>query len=201
MKSQNARICVIWLYGDAGTGKTSLAKEHAKKKGQPYFISGSSRDIFQGYNGEHTVILDELRPKMMEYSDLLRITDPYGIENQVMAPSRYNDKALACDLIIITSPFSPSDFHVEQMVLAKKKEGTTVPVQDGLGQLLRRLSVTIKMTEAEIQPVEYRKDPKGHKGFYPIPNTARPNQYSKQARPHSMPDPVTVFVSIFDSNS
>lgn len=196
MKSQNARISVIWLYGYAGTGKTSLAKECAQKKGQPYFISGSSRDIFQGYNGEHTLIMDELRPKMMEYSDLLRITDPYGIENQVMAPSRYNDKALACDLIIITSPFSPSDFYFEQANRVMDKKAAAIPSPDGIEQLLRRISVTIEMTEAEIQPVEYKKD---QKNFFPIPNTARPNQYSKQARPQSMPDPVTVFVSIFDS--
>lgn len=140
--------------------------------------------------------MDELRPKMMEYSDLLRITDPYGIENQVMAPSRYNDKALACDLIIITSPFSPSDFYFEQANRVMDKKAAAIPSPDGIEQLLRRISVTIEMTEAEIQPVEYQKD---LKNFFPIPNTARPNQYSKQARPQSMPDPVTVFVSIFDS--
>lgn len=62
-----AEVQVIWLTGPAGTGKTSLAKEYAKKKGQPYFIAGSSRDIFQGYAGEHTLILDELRPKTITY--------------------------------------------------------------------------------------------------------------------------------------
>ena len=42
---------------------------------------------------------------------LLRILDPHGIDSQVMAPCRYNDKPLACDLIIITTPYMPSEFY------------------------------------------------------------------------------------------
>ena len=30
-----------------------------------------------------------------------------------MAPARYSDKSLACDLIIITTPFNPVDFYDE----------------------------------------------------------------------------------------
>lgn len=62
MIAQGKSVTVIWLYGTAGTGKTSLACHYAAQSGQPYYMSGSSRDIFQSYTGEHTIILDELRP-------------------------------------------------------------------------------------------------------------------------------------------
>lgn len=69
MKKSGKRIKVIWISGKAGTGKTSLAKDYAEKSNQPYFITGSSRDIFQNYSGEHTIIIDELRADMMKYAD------------------------------------------------------------------------------------------------------------------------------------
>ena len=71
MREKHAQIQVIWIYGPSGCGKTSLAKEYAQKKDQPYFISVSTRGVFQGYNGEHTLILDELRPGVITYADLL----------------------------------------------------------------------------------------------------------------------------------
>ena len=84
------RVESVWIFGPAGTGKSTLAKLYAKRKGEPFFVSGSTRDIFQGYEGKHTVILDELRPSSIPYADLLRITDPYAMEHEVMAPSRYS---------------------------------------------------------------------------------------------------------------
>ena len=113
MVKNNRRVKVIWIYGAAGTGKTSLARSIAKQDGRAYYVSGSSRDLFQSYNGEHILILDELRSNVIPYHDLLRILDPFGNQERIMAPARYSDKSLACDLIIITTPFNPVDFYDE----------------------------------------------------------------------------------------
>lgn len=183
MRQKKAQIRVIWIFGRAGTGKTSLAKEYAEKAGQPYFVSGSTRDVFQSYNGEHTIILDELRPRVIEYCDLLRITDPYGIENQVMAPARYNDKALACDLIIITSPYNPYQFY----------ENSKVDKEDNFGQLERRIALTIHMTSQDIDALAWN----GTSYAY-IQGAHRQNPYSQAARPASSTAPVDLFNAMFD---
>lgn len=154
MKAEGRSIKVIWIYGPAGTGKTSIAKEYAEKVGQSYYISGSSRDLFQRYAGEHTLILDELRPKAIPYSDLLRITDPYG--EQVMAPSRYSDKALACDVIIITSPYDPLVFYWKAMDIGKKHSQADSRV-DSVDQLIRRLELIMKIDHEHIEAREYDK--------------------------------------------
>ena len=142
------RVESVWIFGPAGTGKSTLAKLYAKRKGEPFFVSGSTRDIFQGYEGKHTVILDELRPSSIPYADLLRITDPYAMEHEVMAPSRYSDKAIAADLVIVTTPYSPLEFYGEQM----RRSATYRPQNDvdGFGQLERRLSVVAEMQTREI---------------------------------------------------
>lgn len=186
-KSQNAEITTIWIYGTSGTGKTSFAKEYVQKSGEDYYISGSSRDIFQGYAGEHKMILDELRPASIPYQDLLRITDPHGIENETMAPSRYYDKALACDLIIVTSPYSPRDFYANIF-------GENWRNIDKFGQLERRIALTVKMTQTYIVKTEYDRC---KKVYEEVSGTSRPNPYSAQNRPKTVQATVDIYGEMF----
>lgn len=183
MWERKVQIKVIWIFGQAGTGKTSLAKEYAEKAGQEYYISGSTRDLFQNYRGQHTVILDELCPIAIEYCDLLRITDPFGIGNQVMAPARYSDKALACDLIIITSPYNPRLFY----------EHSKVDREDNFDQLDRRIALTIHMTSNEINAMKWNG-----MAYFCIPGKQRNNPYSQAARSASSVISSDLFDSMFD---
>lgn len=192
MKKSGKQIEVIWISGEAGTGKTSLAREYAEKSNQPYFITGSSRDLFQNYSGEHTMIIDELRADMIKYPDLLRILDPFG--SQVMAPSRYSDKPLACDLILITSPYNPAEFYGE---LFSKTNGDSV---DGLEQLLRRITLTVEMDASHIRAVEYDREKKTYQA---VDNAEKENNYSKQYREKDCPgcNPKDIFESMFREDS
>ena len=171
MKKSGKPIEVIWISGKSGTGKTSLAKEYVEKLKRPYFITGSSRDIFQNYSGEHTMIIDEFRGDMIKYPDLLRILDPFG--SQVMAPSRYSDKPLACDLILITSPYTPVEFYQKLFI------HTVEDSIDSMEQLLRRITLTIEMDEDHIRAVEYDRKVKAYKA---MENAEKENRYSKRYR-------------------
>lgn len=188
MRKSGKQIKVIWISGKAGAGKTSLAREYAEKTDRPYFITGSSRDIFQNYSGEHTIIIDEFRAGMMKYADLLRILDPFGC--QVMAPSRYSDKPLVCDLILITSPYDPEEIYCQ--LFSDSPEDSV----DSLEQLLRRVTLTIKMDEDHIRAVEYDRDAKKYRT---VENAEKENHYSRKYREKDCPasNPKELFESMF----
>ncbi len=188
MKASGKTVTVIWIFGDAGTGKSSFAKYYAQKTGNPYCMSGSSRGIFETYQGEHTLILDELRPDSIPYHDLLRILDPFGMSEQVMSPSRYNDKALTCDLIIITTPYSPLRFYYAIF-------GCKPNMIDGFEQLNRRITLTINMTDTEIFTASYDHT---KNDFVIDPASRRPNQYSTVNRPPMTVNANDIYASMFD---
>lgn len=192
-------VRVIWMYGAAGTGKTSFAKEYAEKegKGQKFYISGSSRDMFQSYAGEHIIILDELRPQSIPYHDLLRILDPFGIDAQVFAPSRYFDKALAADLIIITTPYNPLQFYYEvfgHRTLDAFGDRTTNLI-DNFEQLNRRITLAVNMTDTEILAAKYDDV---NKSYVTAPASSRPNPYSTASRPPMAVSAEDIYNSMFD---
>ena len=147
MIDKNEIVTIIWLFGKAGTGKTRLARQYAEQYDLNYFITGSIRDPFQQYNLEHVIILDELRPHQFDYSDLLKMFDPYNVK--AMASSRYFDKPLLANVYIITSPYSPYNFF---LALTKKKQTSHI---DSWGQLMRRLTLVIEISKEYLQFYKY----------------------------------------------
>ena len=186
MLKNNRRVKVIWIYGAAGTGKTSLARSIAKQDGRAYYVSGSSRDVFQSYNGEHILILDELRSNVIPYHDLLRILDPFGNQERIMAPARYSDKSLACDLIIITTPFNPVDFYDEIF--------DDINTVDSLEQLVRRITITLYVNSDSIFAVRYHQE---RRHYYAVPDAECDNPYSQKNRPDSEIDVLEEFNQMF----
>lgn len=132
-KKTNEPIRVYWIYGQAGVGKTLLAQKYANQLTDEFFITGSSKDPFQAYNGESVIILDELRPNSFFYSDLLKMLDNYNYN--AASPSRYSDKFLVSDHIFITSPYSPITFYSQYKFIASEIDSFT--------QLDRRLNKVI----------------------------------------------------------
>ena len=124
----------MFITGSSGVGKTTLAKKIAKEKELDYFISSGSNDILDGYRQEPCLILDDIRPSSLGLSDLLKMLDPRTASS---VKSRYKNKYLNCDLIIITTVLDINEFY--QKVFSEQNEPVT--------QLKRRCSVYITVFE------------------------------------------------------
>ncbi|EKP90038.1 Rep family protein [Oenococcus oeni] len=148
----------IFIFGETGCGKSLLAKKIASQSypGSVYF-SGGSNDPFQDYEGERAVILDELRPGIIEYPDLLRILDPYSWDTATH--SRYHNSKLQAQLFIITTPYDPYFFY--------RFTKDLVRFMDPFEQLNRRISMTVKVDRNFIYEMKFN----GVNRFIPVYNS------------------------------
>lgn len=116
---------VIYIYGKTGAGKTTMAKWICDEiLDVDYYVSSSSNDIMQDYLGQKAIILDDFRSDNLSFSDMLKFLDNH---TQSTVKSRYYNKAIDCEYIIITTT---------QMIYEQYKE---VSFDDRL-QLYRRIS-------------------------------------------------------------
>lgn len=131
---------VIYITGKAGAGKTTLAKRIAREKGLDYYISSGSRDIMDGYAQQPCLICDDIRPSCLGMSDLLKMLDPH---TACSVSSRYKNKYLNCELLILTSVLPIDEFY--HNVFENEKEP--------INQLKRRCKyyITMDMTTIRIQ--------------------------------------------------
>lgn len=141
-KFKRHKMTTLWLHGKAGVGKTRLA-EHMLK-GKDYITLSSSRDHFQDYHGQRFVILNDLRPNDFAYSDLLRLLDPY--QHDKSAPSRYHDKRLNLEKLIITTPYDSMTFY-------RNITSINDTAIDSSNQLLRRIK-PIKVTDQIVKIIK-----------------------------------------------
>lgn len=190
MIAEGKRSETIWLLGQTETGKTSMAREICKGRvgSGNYYMSGSTRDLFQNYAGEHAIILDELSPNVLDFADLKRITDPLGAADNLQAPARYRDKMLMPELVVITSAYDPFQLYLDQVT----RRGI-----DEFDQLLRRINVVLKLNQDDVQQMDFDQT---IRAFVPLPGQSRHNPYSRDARgPGAVPDPIAAFDDLADS--
>lgn len=105
---KNRQTECIYICGQSGCGKTTLAKKIADSKKMPYFISSGSNDIMDGYSQEPCLIVDDIRPSVLGLSDLLKMLDPLVASS---VKSRYKNKYLNCDLVILTTVLDINTFY------------------------------------------------------------------------------------------
>ncbi len=142
-KDPNRQIDVIYITGEAGSGKTTLAKYLCEKRGLSYCVSGSSRDPVQDYNGQDCLILDDLRPQTFDLSDLLKMLDN---NTSSSVNSRYHDRWLEVQCIIITTVLSIDEFFCSMLVTGEP-----------IAQLKRRCKTMIQLTQQTMSIYAYHQ--------------------------------------------
>ena len=131
-----------------------------------YYLTTTLKDPFQFYQAEPVIILDELRPETIPYSEILAMFDPFSYGNVRMS-SRYHNKALACRVFFVTSPYNPVAFYAGTN---KGKSSIDAPEQ-----FYRRLTSVLHMTEDYIYRMEYNPILREY-----IIKDAKENRYSKK---------------------
>lgn len=129
---------VHWFWGPAGTGKTTTANKMCD--GKKVARLGASNDYFQEYHGEKIVIINDLRPNELKWSDLLTMLDPYEVDKQ--GPRRYRNVYLNLEEVFITTPYSPKEFYDRINSIQDRKI-------DSFKQLQRRITDIKKFSDNE----------------------------------------------------
>lgn len=145
-------IEVMFIHGKTGTGKTYHAKKFAKSRGLDVYVSSSSNDPLQDYRGQKCIILDDARDTTFEFDDYLKLTDNNTASS---VKSKYYNKVLMCNLIIITSSV-PLAFWFRHMIYGKSED---------LKQFYRRISCYVEITANEVSVFEQLDDTGRPAGF------------------------------------
>lgn len=128
-KEGSKPMLVCWVYGDAGSGKTSFAKWFGKEQNKDIFISSSGSHPFDEYCGQNCVIIDDIgSDNGYDCKTLLKLLD---INNPTFCACRYNNKFLNADIVIVTSSVSPETYW---------NENCGFGVNGNVHQLLRRIN-------------------------------------------------------------
>ena len=106
MKVRDRDMKVIYITGGAGVGKTTLAKYLASIQNYDYFVTGSGKDLLDGYDKEECIILDDLRGDSFTPAELFKLTD--NNTNSSVKSRYYNKDISYCKLMVITSINPPS---------------------------------------------------------------------------------------------
>lgn len=137
---QERSMTCFFITGDAGVGKTTLAKRIADEHQLPYYVSSGSNDVLDGYAQQPCLILDDMRPSSLGLSDLLKMLDPH---TACSVKSRYKNKYLNCELVILTTVLDIDSFY----------RGVFSEEQEPVNQLKRRCQFHIRM-DREIIRIE-----------------------------------------------
>ena len=136
----NRDIEVVFIYGEAGTGKTTYAKKMLERLNLDFAISSSSNDPLQDYMGQKAFILDDLRDETFEFNDLLKMLDN---NTRTSVKSRFENKVFNGKMIVITSPVPINRWY--------KGLNTRNTYYDKLDQLYRRISTYIIVSHKHIE--------------------------------------------------
>ena len=142
------KLTVFFITGDAGAGKTRLAKKFVE---QLIKVSSEYDDAWRvchtaasnpmdDYNGEEILFMDDVRGSALSASDWLKLLDPY---NASPASARYHNKMPVCRAIIITSTKEPLEFFYYCKAMGGGDRS------EALDQFMRRVQCLTRVIKAD----------------------------------------------------
>lgn len=149
LRNGEFRTTVIYIWGDAGSGKTHFAQEFmskalamAKEMGERWHVyRAATANPLDDWQGQEVIFLDDLRGSAMEANDWLLLLDPV---NASPARARYaNKQEVAPRLIVLTATIPP-----DQYFFYTRNKGN---VDEALDQFIRRLAATVKVKYVDDQ--------------------------------------------------
>lgn len=168
LEGSDRNMKCIYVCGDAGTGKTTWAKDFAQRNKYSYYISSGSNDLLDNYKGQDCLILDDIRPNYIDVSDLLKLLDNH---TNSTVKSRYKNKMLECKVVIITTSLTMEVFF--RNLIGDSREN--------LKQMRRRCEMYIMMTNLTMSVKLWQSQSEEYiqVGVYENPVA---NKYSKHDR-------------------
>ena len=105
MNTVNRELEAIFITGQSGTGKTSLAKYIAEGKGMSCFISSVGQDMLDGYENEEVVVYNDIRGNCgLALNEFIQMVDN---NTNARGKSRFRNKNMSnCKLVIVTTVLS-----------------------------------------------------------------------------------------------
>lgn len=120
---------VIWLYGEAGAGKTRQALSMIKDRGFRCFKKTLAMGPWwDGYDGQEGVILDDLRDSQIRPVELLGLLDRYDYR----VPIKGGSRSLVARVIVITSitpPWTWWPMSNEPIAQLKRRVSSVIQLQ------------------------------------------------------------------------
>lgn len=145
LKLNPPKCTVIYISGKSGLGKTTLATNIANELyGNSHCMASSPNDPLQDYTDEKCFIIDDFRARDYDFALLLGLLDP-NFRSRTHK-SRYYNKVLACELVILTSVDTLDD-------TINYYEDTT---NEDMKQLRRRVQTVYEMkTDSTFKHLSY----------------------------------------------
>jgi hypothetical protein len=214
LQNGDFKLCVFYIVGDPGAGKTRLAKEFVRQliekskdwTGETWRVcQTAASNPMDEYNGEEILLMDDVRGAALSASDWLKLLDPYNISP---SSARYHNKVPACRAVVITSTKEPVEFfyYCKQMGGGDRSEA--------LDQFMRRIQMlthVIKADDFNDVRAQIAEVKEGDKRLVEVPNSASRGgenvklplacRFDYGSNEYSVDEAITKMVNTVDENT
>jgi DNA-binding Lrp family transcriptional regulator len=153
MKVRDRNMKVMYICGESGSGKTTLAKFFAVTNNYDYFVSGSGKDVLDGYDKEECIILDDLRADAFTKGELFKLCDN---NTNSSVKSRFHNKDISfCKLLIITSVKTPLELYNWETLSFENSNESFKQFSRRLGNMFFMINPLAEVVAIKLEPTPF----------------------------------------------